>query len=293
MKGWRGPVAACTLLAMGVSPMESWIVRSRRRRGARGLALLTVLWALSILSLVAAAVLDRSSGDVRFARHLEGRAQAALAADAAIRVEVARLLADGGAAWPPDGAWRLIRLGAAAARARSIDESGLVDVNVAPPALLAALAAAAGARPADADAFAAMVAGLRRSGEGDLAMPDEISRVNGADPVLLRRLAPFLTTWSGMRTPNTLTAPPEVVAALAEVSAGVDAAPVEARDPAALAVQRIRRATARGRLGDRFVRIEAEAETAGGTRFARAAIVALELGPPPRWRALHWDRRPE
>lgn len=289
MSGGVGPEPSCSAPMISKGPRTG----AGRQPRARGLALLTVLWALAILALLAAAVLGRSTGDLRLARHLEGRAQAALAADAAVRLEIARLLADGGTAWPPDGAWRPARLGGAVARARSVDEAGLVDVNFAAPQLLAALAGVAGAPPAEADAFAAAVVGLRRGPEGDLATPDEISRAPGVDAVLLRRLAPFLTTWTAARAPNALTAPPEVRAALALLPQGAIVEAEEERDSAELAIMRIRRAAARGRLGDRFVRVEAEAEAAGGARFARTAVVALELGPPPRWRALHWDRKAE
>lgn len=132
-----------------------------RDRHDRGFALLLVLIALATLSLIIAASVDaaRRFGREASAGFEDVRLDAAI--DAAIAT-AARDLADAGAAAPAIlSQAQKFEIGRIRITARVRPEAGRIDLNSAPPALIAALLAASGVAPARAHRVAVEIADWR------------------------------------------------------------------------------------------------------------------------------------
>lgn len=160
------------------------------------MALLYVLWACALFALFAHGFVDASHTLLQSARGRAALAEAQAAADGALALGLLAVLnrEPGSVAI---GA-RVLDLPGGQAVLSIEDEGGKVDLNRAPPVLLAALFRAAGAEDAPALvagvlARRARMATVQRPG---FALPDELGQVPGVGSVLLARLAPAVTTVS-------------------------------------------------------------------------------------------------
>lgn len=142
---------------------------------------------------------------------------------------------------PTHGAFGF-RLGRAEARVEFMSEAARIDLNGAGKGLIAGLFGALGVPAEDASAYADRVIAWRTRlkpnvedeevsvyraaglAYGPRRMPfdsvDELWRVAGLPPALVRRVLPFVTVYSGANTVNILDAAPEVIAALPGMSSG-------------------------------------------------------------------------
>jgi general secretion pathway protein K len=263
----------------------------------RGLALVVVLWAAVLLALLAGAVTRLSRADLSLARNLAEGAQAELAADSALWTAVYRIVNGGPQAWPPDGVAYAWRFGDSEVRVRITDELGRIDINAAPPELLAALFVAAGTAPEEATRLADAVVEFRNRGLEDpgspgsgqlpvnpgvaFALTDGLAQVPGMPEGLQGRIAHAITVYTGEAQPRPGSAPPLVVAAtegrVLDETGDEPALPEtdEARelgDSPALPGD----SAEPSRVVSGLLHIEAEAVSAGGAHFAREAVVALE-----------------
>ena len=144
----------------------------KNTRSDHGIALISVLWALAILSLLAALVLEAGNLSYRGERAAEAQAEAEALAEAGItRAILALLDARADARWPVDGTPRNFIFEGAPVTVSIQDELGKIDLNAASVELLAALFRSAGVPPAEADALAGRVAAWRgpRSDDSDYA----------------------------------------------------------------------------------------------------------------------------
>ncbi len=258
-------------------------------RQPRGFVLLVVLWSMALLALIGARLTGNGRGEAQIARNLLSAAIAETAADGAVREAVFRVLAPGEGHWPADGLARVLRIGAATVETRVISESGKINPNRAPAALIAALLRRLGTEPAMAERVAVAMFDWRTPGRlslagGDKFAPyraagrndgpsgqpfeslDEIGLVRGVTPELLAALRPYLSVYneSGI---DARFAAPAVRAALADLAIGFDA-PDD---------------------GKMAVTISALAVLADGTRVARGAVIRLHgLGAPRPWQVLTW-----
>ena len=149
-------------------------MRARPPQGAgeRGSVTILVIWGVALVFILMAAVNYTSRADAVIARATIDVTQARHAAEAGAQVGLARLIAhrlddsikfDGTAvAWALDGVRVDISI---------FDEAGKIDLNQAPPALLAGLLTAAG-QPADAAAVLACRIVDRRGGTDPDCPPD-------------------------------------------------------------------------------------------------------------------------
>jgi len=135
------------------------MTRSRREQGV---ALITVLWLIALLTLLAGAVVTLSVSHRRTAARYAESVQADLTLDAAIRVVMLRLIA------PPDHAqpWPLGEAQSVSVLDESVSlivqrETGRVDLNTADLDLLTALFAANGWREDEARSMAARIVDWR------------------------------------------------------------------------------------------------------------------------------------
>src|ERR1051326_3986561 len=189
-------------------------------KGEQGFALVLVLWTFLLLAVLVSSLLleARTSRTVAAtgAEHLRAR----LILDGAINRAIMALLdARDPLRLPLDGAVQSIQLFGHKVALRSESEAGKVNLNAAPPGLLAALFAGQGVPPAEAGLLAARVAtwrapslGMARS-EAIAAYQDagrrygprfapfrslgELRLVLGMTDALQAAVAPLTTVWSG------------------------------------------------------------------------------------------------
>jgi general secretion pathway protein K len=187
------------------------------------MALLYVLWACALFALFAQNFVDASHTLLQAARGRAAQAEAQATADGALALGLLAVL-DRDPGRVALGA-RLLDLPGGQAVLTVEDEGGRVDLNRAPPALLAALFRAAGADdpPALVAAVLARRARMEPLKRPGFALPDELGQLPGITPALLARLAPAVTTVSRSEVVD-----PAVAGALA-LGAATGFAPESAR----------------------------------------------------------------
>jgi general secretion pathway protein K len=149
-----------------------------RDRSEAGIALIAVLWTLTLLSLIAAALAFESRSSTRIARNLVENATARAAADAGIQRAILDLEASTGApadarSFRTDGTVYVWRFGPSTVQISIRDEASKVDLNKAPGELLAALFTSVGVDPAKAQGLADAIADFRDA--------DNLTRAHGAE----------------------------------------------------------------------------------------------------------------
>ncbi len=280
----------------------------------RGLALVVVLWAAVLLALIAGGVARLSRADLNLSRNLIEATQAELAADSALWTAIYMIVSGGPDAWRTDGTVYAWRFGEAEVRVRVTDELGRIDINAAPPELLAALFMAAGTEPEEATGLADAVAEYRKQGVEDAGLPDTgrrppispvaafaltdgLAQVPGMPPALQSRIAHAITVYTGQARPRLGVTSPLVLAAtegsvLAEAEPG-DEADIPATDEAPELGDRpavLREPDEPMKAFSGLLHIEAEAVNAGGSHFAREAVIALERRKALSYRLRLWRR---
>lgn len=270
-------------------------------RTQRGIALLVVLWACTLLAILLGgyAALARTEG--LQARYQFAQTRAHYAAEAGLAQAVYALQdPQPQRRWVPDGRSYELRFDDARVSVSAVDEGGKLDLNAATPESLQAFFRAAGMPAADAQRLAAAVAawrsppqpGLDASGlagsaparHAPFASIEELQQVPGMTPALYRRIAGDITIWSGRAAPD-----PGSASALA-------LAAVPGMTP-----QQIAQILARRQRPDRAASlavatgvthsIRAEATLADGTRAVLRATVRLQggrSGAQP-YAVLHWQ----
>lgn len=282
--------------------------RASRRGDQSGIAIIVVLWALVLLSVLVASFTFMTRTEVNVARNLIDNAQAEALADAGVYRAIFGLFgpldAEGLRA---DGSVYAFRLGDGEVRFTIRDEGGKIDLNTAPPDLLQRLFVAAGADPGRVAALADAVVDFRDADDlrrldgaedaeyalaglaydakdAPYSTVDELRQVLGMDPVLATRVLPALTVYSRLNTPHEETAPPLVRAALAGKVLPEQVPEAESpEEPDAeggtetvdetLAVVREGPDTLESRAN--VFSIHAEGRNATGAVFARDAVVAI------------------
>lgn len=186
----------------------------------RGLALVSVLWGVAILSLIAAAMLSASVTTATIGRNTWNATRAGNAADTAVNRAILALLDDRAQRQPRvDGTpvlWRFNNLGV---KTWVQDESGKINLNVAPKELLQGLFVSGGMSASDAGALADRV--VARRGPQDTLSPkatfraaEDLLAVPGMTREVFDRIAPALTVYGHTGAVNQQVAPREALRAL-------------------------------------------------------------------------------
>ena len=208
---------------------------------ARGLALVSVLWVLTLLSLIAASFTNTTRTEIKLARNQAEAARAEAMADAALHVAILGLLTnDPQREWRADGTLYAWRFADGEVRVNVWDEGGKIDLNVAPDPVLRSLFEVVGVDDRDAAALVDAIVDFRDPNDlrqlngaedrdyRDAGLPygakdapfetvDELRQVIGMTPPLFDSVAAALTVHGRQRTPHEATAPPLVKAALTGV----------------------------------------------------------------------------
>ncbi len=260
----------------------------RRPASQRGIALVAVLWGLTILSIIAAAFLADTRGQSAVTRNLLENAKAQALADAGVYRAVAGILSiDPSIAWRSDGTRYQMALGEGQVVITIVDEGGKVDLNRAQDQLFRGLFEVFGVpedesralidairdvadrddnrRDAGAEDSDYLAAGLEWGAkDAPFEAVEELQQVLGVSRPFYDRIAPFLTVYSGRAQVNPVVAPREVLLAMP----GLGEEQVEA-----LLARREEGGDSRIRSVGTAFTIRADATTAGGGRFIREAVV--------------------
>jgi general secretion pathway protein K len=283
----------------------------RANEHRRGIVLVTVLWAIVLLSALAmaAATTFRGYAGVMAVERDAVRAQGLI--DAGLEVAA-------GIAWTSDRPMQDFRttlaLPAGSVALRLDDEGGLIDLNKAPAPVLSGLLRSVGA--AQPDALAQRIVDQRRPPEEaapaatsaakdhpeqreDAPFTDvrQLARIPGMRPEWIAALRPLVTVF-GDRTINPLTAPPAVLAALP----GVDPARLDAfldtrrRYPTdAKRLAGLLGAAVEDYLGGRTqqtLSVRIRATLPDGYGAGAHAVIVLLSGDREPYRVLAWDGAP-
>lgn len=228
-----------------------------RKRSQTGMALVIVLWVVTLLTVIAASFslgMRREAGTLR---HLLEVAEARAAAEAGVRYAMLGLAeSDRSAAWDADGRPRELEFGDIRLTIRVAHEASRIDLNAADSELIDGLLLSTGVSDANARAFlrdnildwrdssphrraeGLSVVDYRSAGlnygprNGPFLAVEELLLVPGVTPELYRRLSPLLTVHSRQSGVNFLGASEPVLMALPGIDAQAVSAYLERREAA-------------------------------------------------------------
>jgi len=267
----------------------------KRLARQRGVALLLVLWACTLLAILLGgyAVLARTSA--LQTRYQFAQTRAHYAAEAGLMRAIYALQdPDPKRRWADNGRVYPFPFDGATVQVSMVDEGGKVDINAASPQVLQALFRAAGLDAMAAGKLAANVVDWRSfvtdlgqadsaraayaaagrdygPRHGPFASLEELQQVLGMTPALYQQLEPAITIWSGRAQPDQNTAPPLALAAIP----GLDPQQVQA----ALAARQQNAGTGLSLFSGGITHsIRSQAELADGTRAVIRATIRLRPG---------------
>ncbi len=266
------------------------------KRRQRGVALLVVMWACTLLAILLGgyAVLAHTEGLQSSFQFQQTRAH--YAAEAGVMRAIYALQAPNIAdRWTADGRIYPFAYDDAKVGVSVISESGKVDLNAATPDVLANLFRAAGVDPVRAATLAQAVLDWRSFAvsqqqaaqrtaaytaagrdygprNGPFVSVEELQMVLGMDPGLYETIAPDVTIWSGRSSPDATTAPLLALASLPGMDLQHAAAAIATRSAAAAGNP------ATGLVANNGIThsIRSEAVLADGTRAVLRATVRLQ-----------------
>jgi len=214
-----------------------------------GVALVLVLWMLTLLTVIAQNLAFSSRTDIIAGTNLASQAQAEAYADAVVYRAVYQLANNASSStrtrdptlWKADGLERPWSFGDADVRVTIISEAGKISLNAAPPELLAGLFASVGLDQSGAGALADAVldwrdaddlrhlngaekadylaAGLpHRPSNVNFVAIEELQQVMGMTPTLFRLIEQFVTVHNSQAGIDSVTAPRGVLLAIPSVT---------------------------------------------------------------------------
>ncbi|MEO7107060.1 MAG: hypothetical protein ABIZ09_11840 [Rhodoferax sp.] len=284
----------------------------------RGVALILVLWVITLLSVIAGNFAFSMRGEAQIARNLLSTAQAQAQADAGVQRAWYELIKPVTQVqrWMGNGLAHELTFDGGVVRVSIQDESGKIDINTASEALLLGLFRSVGLSDDAAVALADCVQDWRDSDNlrrlhgaeedeyvaaGKSYVPtnapfetiDELQRVLGMTPELFHKLEPSLTVYSKQAGVNVAIAPrgallaipgvtPELVDQYLELRRSVVASG-QAAPPFASAG-----GFASGAAGTPVFTARSEAKMTDGTVFVRQAIARITPDPKHPVTLLAW-----
>lgn len=302
--------------------------RRRPPRRSRGVALIAVLWVVLLLSIIAGSLLLLTRSDLRLSRNLILSSRAEALAEGGVDLAVLGLLDQNpDTRWVADGRPYRVETEFGILYVSVQDETGLIDLNAAPPDLLSGVFVSVGVDADQAVTLADRIADWRdedddphpsgaeqadydaagldvRVGNTDFLTPDEIQRIPGVTSELYALVAPALTVYSRRPGVNPASAPKLVLMALPGVDDAVADAILAAREeatangaPAAVAGASFGAAAAllpgesrrflTGGVSNLFS-VRSRATLGEGATYVQEAVVELQPGANPPWRIHAW-----
>ncbi|WP_268796939.1 type II secretion system protein GspK [Pseudomonas huanghezhanensis] len=169
----------------------------------RGIALLLVLWALALLSLLLGGLAGWVQLETRQAQWQRQHTQAVLAAEAGVNQAVQALLDKAHRPrWIADGRGMPLRFDEAQLVVGVTSERGKLDLNAAAVEDVVRVAQACGASRDQAAQLAKALQARRGGDEPLLRVVEELRQLPGMTQTLYSRLLPEVTLWSGLPRPE-------------------------------------------------------------------------------------------
>lgn len=283
-----------------------------------GVALVLVLWAITLLAVIAGNFAFSMRNEAQIARNLISTSQARAIAEAGVQrawLELIKPPSDPDR-WQSNGVAHDVVFGNASVRIVLEDESGKIDLNSAPDALLKGLFVSVGlSQEASVSLLDAVLdwrdpdklKRLHGAEEGDYRAAgksyvpsnapfetvDELQRVLGMTPELYRKLAPALTVYSKQPGVNTVVAPRSVLLAIPGVNPALVDQYLVQRQSMLASGQKVTAFSgagvfASGSMGLTAVTVRSEARLPDGTVFVRKATTQLTQDPRRPVAVLAW-----
>lgn len=174
------------------TPIGRWPARAVEQKNSRGIALVSVLWILALLAIIAGSFTSNARTNAKLAYNLAENAKARALADAGVNRAILALLGPGRQPmlgpemealivsrpeleqhWPADGTIYGWRFGGGVALVSIQGETGKIDLNTARDELLKGLFLSVGLEDQEAAALVDAIADFRD--------PDDLRRLNGAE----------------------------------------------------------------------------------------------------------------
>lgn len=286
-----------------------------RRQG--GVALVLVLWVITLLTVIAGNFAYSMRGEAQIASNLLGTAQARARADAGVQLAWFELLkpASDTLRWQGNGLVHEMVQAGVVLRVSILDESGKIDLNVAPDELLRSLFKSAGLNDQASASLTDAVLDWRSPGDlrrlngakeqdyraagknyGPPNAPfetvDELQRVLGMTPALYRQVAPALTIYSLQAGINTSVAPREALLAIPGANLGMVEQFLAQRQQALVNGQPVPAFAGAGTFSSgsvsRTYLVRSEASLQDGTTFVRQAIGRPSPNPKHPIQLVSW-----
>ena len=288
------------------------------RRYQRGIALMLVMWVLTLLTVMAVSLTVSRRTEIALTdNHVESARFRALAEAAIAYTALHYMTAEAqvdeeqGTAWLPDGQPRLWFFAGSELSLRVFNESSRYDLNQIQPETLRTLLEVLGLEPEAADALAAAIVDWRD--DDDLALlngaedsdyekagralgakdapyeaVEELRQVLGMTPEIYRRLAPEVSVEGGSAQPVERFASPAVLATLKGVTLDEAREEIAERDQAE-AVPGATTTTVVDRGGPVY-RLQISESPSSGTGRRMEALFQLAPGLQPPYQVL-WRRQ--
>jgi general secretion pathway protein K len=288
----------------------------KRRQG--GVALVLVLWVITLLSVIAGNFAFSMRGEAKIARNLISTAQAQALADAGVQrawFELYKPPTDL-QRWQANGVAHTFTMGDAVLTLTLLDETGKIDLNTASDPLLQGLFKSVGLSEEASVALVDAVVDWRDADKlkrlhgaeeddyraaGKSYIPtnspfetvDELQRVLGMSPDLYRKLAPALTVYSKQAGVNTAVAPRAVLLAIPGVNPAMVEQYLVQRQTLVTADQKAlpfagAGAFGLGSTGLSTYTARCEVKMPDGTVFVRQAVARLAQDPKRPMTVLAW-----
>ena len=289
----------------------------RKKNGQQGIAIIIVLWVITLLTLIAASFVTVMRSDIQVVTNSMGRAKAEAAANAGIQRAMFELFkpVNTPERWAADGVPREWTYQDAAITITMNDEAGKIDINTASEALLRSLFQSQGLTPDEAVAMVDamndwrdqdtvkrlhgaeeaeyLAAGLKyKPANAPFQAIEELKLVLGMTPQIYERIAPLITIYSRQPGVYAQIASRAVLRAIPNVTDEQVDTYLQLREQARLAKAALpifMAGAAYLSVGSGYItRLRAEARLPDGSSFVREAV-GRQLGNPKRFYAfLQW-----
>ncbi len=283
----------------------------------RGVALIIVLWMITLLSLIASSFIYAMRTEVGIVGNSTARTQAAVAADAGVQRAIYELFKPINTPdrWNNDAVPHDWAFGESTVTVTMQDESGKIDINTASDLLLQGLLRTQGVADDDAVALVDAIADWRdadnlkrlhgaeeaeytaaglsyKPANAPFLALEELKLVLGMSPDLYQKLAPHITIYSRLPGVNPQIASRAVLLAIPNVTPEQVDDYIQQRDLARQNNQPIPLFTAGAAyssVGSGFInRVRAEAKMPDGNTFIREVVVQRQGNPKRPFAFLMW-----
>lgn len=285
-----------------------------------GLALVLVLWVLTLLTVIAGSLAMSTRTETQLTGNQLSLARLRSLADAGIQraiYEFSKPAQEPGMAWIADGRPHEFSLDGGTVSVVAVDESAFIDLNFAPDTLLRGLLIASGASDDEVERLIAAINDWRDADDltrdngaereqyeaagseyvprnGPFQYVEELSMVLGMRMELYRAMAPALTVFSRKSGINSVIAPRQVLlgipnAAVEEVDAYLQQRQIaQAENRSADPFPPAAPFTDTSKGGETVYNFTALARLDDGTSFSRRAVARLTRNPERPYLILDW-----